>query len=92
MKISKEELIQKLESNNGYGFVELNGVLHEIKLLAGNQIAFSGACWRWEQTEMPSANGDYSVVTDVLIEGEPVIPRFPTQDSYEFYETVTDFS
>ncbi|WP_453997319.1 hypothetical protein [Bacillus nitroreducens] len=92
MKISKQELIQQLKENNGIGFVELNGVLHEIRLLQDNLIAFSGACWKWEQTEMPSANGDYYVLTDVLIEEEPIIPSFPIHDTYEFYKSVHDFS
>ncbi|MEH7234940.1 hypothetical protein [Bacillus sp. JJ1562] len=92
MYISKQELLTKLKANNDIGFVELNGVLHEIRLLQDNLIAFSGACWKWEQTEMPSAHGDYNVLTDVLVEEDPIIPRFPTQDSYEFYETVHDFS
>lgn len=92
MMISKQELLKKLAANNGIGFVELDGVLHEIRLLNGNQIAFSGACWKWAQTEMPSAHGDYNVLTDVLVEEDPIIPRFPTQDSYEFYETVHDFT
>ncbi|MCC3357674.1 hypothetical protein [Bacillus sp. REN16] len=92
MTISKQELRKKLELNNGIGFVELGGVLHEIRLLNGNHIAFTGACWRWEQTEMPSAHGDYRVLTDVLVEEDPIIPKFPDQDIYEFYESVQDYS
>lgn len=92
MNITRQELLQKLKTNNDIGFVELDGILHEIRLLQDNLIAFSGACWRWEQTEIPSANGDYHVITDVLIEEDPTIPRFPTQDVYEFYKSVTDFS
>ncbi|THE11796.1 hypothetical protein E1I69_13600 [Bacillus timonensis] len=92
MNISKQEILEKLAENNGSGYVELSGLLHEIKLLNGNQIAFTGACWKWTQTEMPSAHGDYSVLTDVLVEEDLMIPRFPTQDYYEFYESVHDFS
>ncbi|MEH7382318.1 hypothetical protein V7138_17795 [Bacillus sp. JJ1533] len=92
MNISKQELVKKLAENNGIGFVELGGTLHEIKLSNGNQITFTGACWKWEQTEMPSAHGDYHVLTDVLVEEDLMIPRFPIHDAYEFYESVQDFS
>ncbi|WP_449539816.1 hypothetical protein [Ferdinandcohnia sp. Marseille-Q9671] len=91
MNLSKEEILQKLKESNGIGFVELNGVLHEIRLINENQITFSGACWKWEQTEMPSSNGDYSVLTDVLIEEDPIMHHFPLQHSYVYYETVSDF-
>ncbi|WP_077617624.1 hypothetical protein [Bacillus sinesaloumensis] len=91
MNISKHELVKKLESNHGLGFVELNEVLYEIRLLSNYQIAFTGACWKWEQTEMSSAHGDYQVLTDVLVEDEPILVNFPNQDSYEFYETVNQY-
>ncbi|WP_010282920.1 hypothetical protein [Bacillus timonensis] len=92
MNITRQQLLQKLKENDGIGFVEIDGILHEIRLLQDNLIAFSGACWRWEQAKIPSAHGDYQVVTDVLIEEDPIIPRFPTQDSYEFYPSVNDYS
>ncbi|RFB19263.1 hypothetical protein DZB84_03125 [Bacillus sp. HNG] len=92
MNISNQELLEKLSENNGIGYVELDGLLHEIRLVNGNQIAFTGACRKWTQTEMPSAHGDYNVLTDVLMEEDLMIPSFPTHDYYEFHETVHDFS
>ncbi|MFT4415237.1 hypothetical protein ACLM5H_15355 [Fredinandcohnia humi] len=91
MEITREELVKKLKDNNGIGFVDIQNVLYEIRLVNHNQIVFSGACWKWEQTAMPSSHGDYTVLTDVLMEDQPVITSFPIQQSYDYYMEVNEF-
>lgn len=91
MEIAKKQLLQELKNNNGIGFVEINDILHEIRLINENQIVFTGACWRWEQTQMPSSHGDYTILTDVLMEDDPYLSDFPEQQTYEYYNQVNEY-
>ncbi|MFS0861261.1 hypothetical protein [Fredinandcohnia sp. 179-A 10B2 NHS] len=91
MEITRERLLQQLKNNNDIGFVEINQSLHEIRLINGNQIVFTGASWSWEQTQTPSAHGDYMLLTDVLMEDDPYLTEFPEQQTYEYYNQVSEY-